>query len=321
MHIVVLDSATLGRDLDLSPLHRAASALGGRCTVYETSTSDEVKERIRDADAVVLNKVHVTRELLSYAKRLRLVCITATGYDNIDVRACKARGIAVCNVRGYSTDSVAQITVAMALSLISRLPEYNEAVRDGRYTEAYVANLLSPVYQEISGKIWGIVGLGNIGKRVAAVAEALGCRVLAYKRSPDPDYTCTDLETILRESDIISLHTPLTTETRGLIGKNELALIKKGSILINMARGAVTDEAAVADAMRSGHLGGLGVDVYSEEPLPSTHPLYAVRHLPNVCLTPHMAWGAKEARDRCLSEIILNIQSFASGGTRNRVDL
>lgn len=321
MNIAVLDYVTLGADLDLAHLSALAEARGGKCMVYETSTDAQVRERIRDAHVLVLNKIHITEELLTYANVLRLVCITATGYDNIDIAACRRRGIAVCNVTGYSTDSVAQLTVAMTLSLYNCLPAYQEAVRSGRYTASGVANLLTPVFHEIAGKTWGIVGLGNIGKRVSKIAEALGCRVITYSRTPKEGYASVDLETLCRESDIISLHTPLTEGTRGLIGEREIAWMKRGVVLINVARGAVTDEQAVADAVRSGHIAALGADVYSKEPLPESHPYYELRDLPNVSLTPHIAWSAKEARERCLREVEMNIDSFLSGGTRNRVDL
>ena len=318
MKLVFLDSVTVGEDLDLSPL---SDAVSGDITVYPLSSREEVKERIRDAEIVVINKIKLDEEVLLCADRLRLICITATGYDNIDVATCRRRGIAVCNVKGYSTDSVAQLTVLMALTLLNRLPEYTEVVRDGRYTASGVANVLTPSYHEIAGKTWGIVGLGNIGRRVARVAEAFGCRVIAHRRTPDPEYPTVPLETLLKESDIVSLHTPLTPETRGMIGAREIALMKDGAILVNVARGAVTDEQAVADAVTSGKLGGIGVDVYSTEPFGVDHPFYALKELPNVCLTPHMAWSAKEARERCIREIAANIESFRSGGTRSRVDL
>lgn len=321
MNIAVLDYVTVGADLDLAHLSALAEARGGECRVYETSTDEEAKERIRDVHVIVINKIHITEELLTCANTLRLICITATGYDKIDIAACRRRGIAVCNVTGYSTESVAQLTVAMALSLFNCLPDYNEAVRSGRYTASGIANLLTPVFHEVAGKTWGIVGLGNIGKRVAKIAEALGCRVIAYSRTQAEDYTNVDLETICRESDLISLHTPLNEGTRGLIGEKEIALMKNGVVLINVARGAVTDEKAVAEAVKSGHIAALGVDVYSEEPMPENHPYYEIRHLLNVSLTPHIAWSAKEARERCLREVELNIDSFLSGGTRNRVDL
>lgn len=318
MKLVVLDAVTIGTDLDLSPLSRAA---GEEATVYPNSTPSEVKERVRDAEILVINKIKIGEDVLACAEKLRLICITATGYDNINVEACRKRGIAVCNVVGYSTDSVAQLTVAMALSLINRLSEYTSVVRDGSYTRSGVPNVLSPIYHEISGKTWGIVGLGNIGRRVAAVAEALGCRVIAHKRTSDPVYPTVSLETLLAESDIVSLHTPLTPETRGLIGEKEIAGMKDGAILINVARGAVTDERAVAEAVKSGKLGGVGVDVYSVEPFGEEHPFYEIKSLPSVCLTPHMAWSAREARERCIDEIVLNIESFRVGGFRSRVDL
>ena len=320
MKIAVLDAATLGADLDLSVLNR--ESLGnGTCRIYPTSTEEEVKARIRDTEVIVINKIKIREDVLQYANALRLIAITATGYDNVDLDACRRHGVAVCNVKGYSTDSVAQLTVAMALSLVNHLPAYTETVRSGSYTASGIANVLIPAYHEISGKTWGIVGLGNIGKKVAAVAEAFGCRVLAYKREPEAGYCCVDLDTLLKESDIVSLHLPLSAETRGMIGERELSLMKEGAILINVARGAVTDEGAVADAVRSGRLGGLGVDVYSVEPFTADHPFYALLDHPQVCLTPHMAWSAIEARERCIAEIVKNIEAFYKGETRNRVDL
>ena len=321
MNIAVLDYVTVGADLDLAYLSTIAETRGGECRVYATSTEDEVKDRIRDADVIVINKIRISEEILVYANALRLICITATGFDNVDVEACRQRGIGVCNVTGYSTDSVAQLTVAMALSLYNRLPDYNEAVRSGRYTASGVANLLTPIFHEIAGKTWGIIGLGNIGKRVARIAEALGCRVIAYSRTPVEGFENVDLETLCRTADLISLHTPLNAGTRGLIGEREISLMKEGVVLVNVARGAVTDEGAVAEAVKTGRIAALGVDVYSSEPMPLNHPYYELRHLPNVSLTPHIAWSAKEARERCLREVELNIESFLSGGTRNRVDL
>lgn len=315
MNIVVLDAATLGEDLDLTPLTSRHT-----CTVYQNSTPEEVKERIAPAEVIVINKIRLNRENLPAAGSLKLICIAATGYDNIDVAYCRENGIAVCNVKGYSTDSVAQLTVAMALMLWNRLPEYTEAVNNGRYTASGCANMLTPIYREISGKTWGIVGLGNIGKKVAEVARALGCRVVTYQRTPVDGYDYVRLEELLRTSDIVSLHTPLTGETRGMIGKAELQRMKRGAILINVARGAVTDEEAVADAVLSGHLGGVGVDVYSREPFPEDHPMSRLCDHKNVCLTPHIAWSAVEARERCLAEIVENIADFLDGGRRNRVD-
>ena len=190
----------------------------------------------------------------------------------------------------------------------------------GAYTASGVANRLTPVYHELRGKTWGIVGYGNIGAQVAAVARAMGCHVIAFSRSEKQGVENVTLDELCRRADVISVHLPLSEHTRGIIGEREIALMKKSAVLINVARGAVTDEAALAAAIAEGRLGGLGVDVYSVEPFPEEHPFYAIRHLPNVCLTPHMAWGAKEARERCLAEVAENIAAFARGERRNRVD-
>lgn len=313
---VVLDGATLGDDVSFASLTSCTDL-----TTYALTTPGEIAPRIRDAHVVIVNKIRLNETNLAAAADLKLICVAATGYDNIDVDYCRRRGIAVCNVLGYSTDSVAQLTVAMVLELLLHLPTMCEYVRSGAYTASGVANRLSPAFHELAGKTWGIVGAGNIGKKVARVAEAFGCRVIVCRRRPDDEYPTADIDTLCRESDIISVHTPLTDETRGLISRGRIASMKPGAILVNVARGAVTDESALADAVVSGRLGGLGVDVYSAEPMPIDHPLYAVRDLPNVCFTPHMAWGAVESRQRCLDEISENVRTFFAGGVRCRVDL
>ena len=313
---VLLDAATLGDDISLAPLEAQASL-----TVYPLTPPEAVALRIRDAHVVIVNKIRLNEENLAGAAGLKLICVAATGYDNIDVAYCRRRGIAVCNVLGYSTDSVAQLTVAMVLELMLHLPTMSGYVRSGAYTASGVANRLTPAFHELAGKTWGIVGAGNIGKKVAHIAEAFGCRVMVCRRRPDPDYPTVDIDTLCREADIISVHTPLTDETQGLISRARIAAMKPGVILVNVARGAVADEAALADAVRAGQIGGLGVDVYSAEPLPADHPLYAVRTLPNVCLTPHMAWGAVEARQRCIGEMAENISACFAGRVRCRVDI
>ena len=316
MKIIVADAATLGADLDLSPL-----SLLGEVEIYAATPKEEVAARFAGADVAVVNKIRIDRETLGEHPTLKMVAECATGYDNIDLGYCREKGIAVANVKSYSTDSVAQLTLAMALSLSTHLPEFTDHVASGAYTRGGVANRLTPVFHELRGKTWGIAGYVNIGRQVAAAASALGCRVLAFARTPKEGVeTVGCLDELCRRSDILSIHLPLTPETRGLFGAREIALMKSDAILINVARGAVTDEAALAAAVREGRLGGLGVDVYSVEPFPETHPFYAIRHLPNVCLTPHMAWGAQEARARCLAEICENIRAFAEGRRRNRVD-
>ncbi len=315
LKITVLDAATLGDDLDLSPL----DALG-EITVYANSRPDEVRARIAGADAVILNKVKITEaQLPAGADAPGIICVAATGFDNIDLAACRAHGVAVANVRGYSTDSVAQVTVGLVLSLVCHLPAFCATTADGTYTHGGVANRLTPTYHELAGMTWGVVGAGKIGSRVADVARAFGCRTLTCRRHPDGQ--SVSLEELLTASDIVTIHTPLTPETRHLIAAAAIARMKDGAILVNMARGAVTDEAAVAAAVRSGKLGGLGCDVYSTEPFGENHPYYPLRHRDNVLLTPHMSWGAFEARARCLNEMILNMRAFFEGRERNRVDL
>lgn len=311
LQAVILDAATLGDDISLAPL-RALT----RLTVYPLTSPAQIPERIRDAQVVIVNKLQLNETNLPAAHDLKLICVTATGYDNIDTVYCRQNGIAVCNVRGYSTDSVAQLTVAMVLELMMKLSARHQYVRSGAYTASGVANQLTPAFHELSGKTWGILGAGNIGSKVAAVAEAFGCRVLTHRRTGG----CS-LEDLLTESDILTIHAPLNDSTRGLLSRERIDRLKPGAIVVNVARGAITDEAALADALRTGRLGGLGIDVYSQEPFPEDHPLYAVREHPNICLTPHMAWAAVEARQRCIDEIAENIRAFLSGEERYRVEL
>ena len=280
-----------------------------------------IAERIADADVIIINKIKNNKNSLALAKSLKLVCIFATGYDNINLDDCRAKNIAVCNVKGYSTHSVAQLTILMALNLIGKINDYCDFVKSGEYTKSGIANRLIPINHELFGKTWGIVGAGAIGKQVAKVAEAFGCRVLAFKRTADESLNCVSLETLLKESDIVSLHTPLNDSTRSLIGERELGMMKDGAILINVARGAVTDEAAVANAVLDGKIGAFATDVYSVEPFGADHPMAKIANCNNVMLTPHMAWGTLEARVRCLDEIMQNIESFLNGGKRNRVDV
>lgn len=314
MKIAILDKGTLGDDIDLSPLRSL-----GETAEYEKTAPEDVEARIADADAVVINKIKLGKANLPAAKKLRLICVAATGYDNIDTEYCRSHGIALCNVPGYSTESVAQLTLAMALSLATNLTEYRSFTHSGAYTESGRANRVAPVFHEISSMTWGVVGGGGIGARVAGVASALGCRVLMCRRKKEEIYEQATIDEICEKADIISLHVPLSDETRGMISRERIEKMKPGAILINVARGAVCDEEALAEAIESGKLGGLGVDVYSAEPFPKDHPFYRILGRENVCLTPHMAWGAQEARNRCVREIGKNISAFFEGGIRNRI--
>lgn len=314
--IAVLDAATLGDDLDLSRFREF-----GEVTVYRETTAQNAAKHLAGAQIAVLNKVRLTAEVLEQAPELELICEAATGFDNIDLAYCRAHGIAVCNVVGYSAPCVAQLTVSMVLSLITRLETFGAYVRSGDYTKSGVPNRLAPVFHEIAGKTWGIVGYGNIGRQVAKVADALSCRVLVNKRTPVPERECVSIEEICRRSDILSVHTPLNDQTKNLLDADHIAMMKPTAIVVNVARGAVTDEAALAAAIREGRLGGIGVDVYSEEPFPTDHPFYAIKSYPNVILTPHMAWGGYETRVRLLEEMLKNVRAFLAKETRNRVDL
>ncbi len=314
MKISILDIATLGDDIHFDDIYRL-----GEVTVYAITKQEEIVDRIRDAEIVILNKAKLNRENLQYAEKLKLICITATGFDNVDVDYCRAHNIAVCNVAGYSTDSVVQLTVAMAFSLATNLGAFDRYVKSRAYTNSGVFNCVKPVFHEMSALTWGVVGLGNIGMKVAVIAKTMGCNVLAYKRTPVESYPCVDLDTLCRESDIISIHTPLNDETYHLINETRLAMMKKGAILINVARGNVVDEAAVCKAVISGKLGGLGVDVYSTEPMQADSPYQEILNCENVIFTPHMAWGAIDARQRCMDEVAKNIESFIKGEKRARV--
>lgn len=315
MKIVVIDAKTLGVDIDLTPLSDI-----GELTVYDTCTRENLPERIRDCDVIVTNKLKLNEEVLKDSPA-KIICLAATGYDPIDTEYCKRAGIGVANVKGYSTDSVAQITVSMALNLLNHLPEYTEYTSSGEYTESGIANHVSPCFHEAAGLTWGIIGAGNIGMKVYKTAEVLGCRPLAYKRTPSAGINTANIDEIIKNSDIISVHLPLTDDTRNLINKERIGNMKKNAIFINVARGAVTDEDALAEAIKEGKIAALGADVYSAEPFGKDHPFYEIKGLKNVCLTPHMAWAAYEARKRCIAEIVLNIEAFFRGEIRNRVEL
>ena len=316
MKICVLDKSSMGEDTPFDEIYKF-----GEVVIYDSTSANETADRVSDTDVIITNKVKITADVINSAKALKLVCVFATGFDNIDIAAAKARGVAVCNVPGYSTDSVALLTIATALSLYSHLGEYNDYVKSGEYTASGVANRLIPVFHELKGKTWGIVGYGNIGKAVGKVAEAFGMKVIVNKRTPISDAVCVDIDTLCRESDVISLHCPLNDGTRGIISKDKLALMKKTAILVNEARGAVVDENAVAEAVKNGIIGGFGCDVYTTEPFSKEHPYNEIMNMKNVILTPHAAWGAYEARVRCVSVIADNISSFISNKMLNRVDI
>jgi glycerate dehydrogenase len=307
------DSVSVG-DLDTAALREAADDL----TLYETDES-KTAERIRDADAVLLNGLPLTREELFGATKLKLVALAATGTDNVDLAAARERGIAVCNVRAYCTASVVQHVWGLILSLTQHVHEYSRLATDGSWAgnEAGIA-LLHPI-RELYGRVFGVVGWGELGRGAARVAEGFGMRVIIANRPGEPPQPGRiDLPQLLSQADIVSLHCPLNAATRGLIGAPQLALMKPDALLINTARGALVDGAALADALKSGRLGGAGIDVLPQEPPIKGDPLLDP-DIPNLFVTPHVAWSAREARQRCIDEMAANIRDFRGGGRRGRV--
>ena len=316
MNICVLDKSSMGIDTPFDAIYKY-----GNVEIYDTTTEEQLAERIKHAEVIITNKVKLNDKAISSAQKLKLICVFATGFDNIDLSSARTNKVAVCNVPGYSTDSVTLLTISTALALCSHLKEYNEYVTSGKYTESGVANRLTPVFHELRGKTWGIVGLGNIGRAVAKVAEAMGATVIAYKRSPVDDYECIDIDELCRRSDIITLHCPLNDGTKNLINKDRIDLMKKDVVIVNEARGAVVNEADIRDAILNNRIGAFGSDVYSMEPFPQDHPFFEIKERSNVLLTPHAAWGAFESRARCLEIICQNIRSFIEGEILNRVDI
>lgn len=316
MLITFLDMNTLGDDLDFSVFKKY-----GEVRTFESTSPAEVSDHIAGADILIVNKVVLKAENLAAAKNLKLICEFATGYDNIDIGYCKAHSIAVCNIKGYAAATVSQLTVAMALSLIMHLREYDTYVKDGSYTKSGVHNYLKPVFHEMASLTWGIAGMGAIGSRTAAVAEALGANVISFSRSEKSGYRNVSLEELCRESDILSIHLPFTEKTVRIFDREHISLMKSSAVLINVARGAVIDERALCDAVKGGMIGGFATDVYFGEPMSADSPFNELLAYDNCIFTPHMAWGAYEARVRCIEEIKKNIDSFLSGEIRNRVEI
>lgn len=315
MTIVILDYATLGYDLDLTPAERF-----GKVIKYENSTQNEAAERVKDADVIIVNKIKMNEAVLKNAKSLKLICETATGYDNIDLDYCTKKGILVSNTPAYSSQCVAQVTVSMVCSLATHLKEYRECVASGKYTADGVPNSLVPIYHELCGKTWGIIGYGNIGNTVGKIADAFGCKVIVNKRTPVPECECVSVDELISRADIISIHCPLNENTRNLIDVRELSMMKKDVILVNVARGGVWNEEAVANAILNGTIGAMGCDVFTKEPFDTNHPFYKIKDFDNVLLTPHMAWGSFESRTRCYSTVISNIEAYLKGEPTNIVN-
>ncbi|MCM1302916.1 MAG: D-2-hydroxyacid dehydrogenase [Lachnospiraceae bacterium] len=320
MKIVILERNSVGTDVSVDSINDL-----GEVTVYRnTVTAEEVRERVRDADIIVANKSPMNEETLKDAPNVRLICEFATGYDNCDLAYCKSRGIRVTNVVDYSTSMVAQHTFTLALALSQKLIHYDTYVKSGEYSaQDRFSNFDLPFY-ELEGKTWGIVGMGNIGRRVAKIAEAFGCRVIFHSitgRSACKDYPQVDKDTLLKESDYLSLHCPLSDLSRNFIDGAALKKMKNTAILINVARGQVVNNHDLYEALEAGEIQAAGLDVVEKEPLELTNPLSRLKDSSRLIITPHLAWASVEARTRCVEGVYLNIQAFLRGEERNVVNL
>lgn len=317
MKIVVLEKVSLGNDVDITFYEDF-----GDVVYYDNTIAEEVAERVADADIIIANKAPLNAKTLAGANQLKIICETATGYNNVDLEFCKTRGIGVANVKGYSTPIVAQHTFALALYLLEKLPVYDAYVKNGEYANSPIFTCFEPYFTELEGKTWGIVGLGNIGRKVAEIAKVFGCRVIFYSASGNnttTEYERVDFDTLLSESDIISLHCPLTDRTEKLMNHAAFEKMKDTAILINVARGPVVDEQALYEALMTGKIAAAGLDVLEQEPIRKDCPLALIKDSTKLFITPHMAWGSNEARTRCAKEVYKNIESFIKGEMRNRV--
>jgi glycerate dehydrogenase len=316
MRGVFLDLASLAEaDLDLSGFE----PLFDDWQTFPRTAPDERIERMAAADVVVTNKVVLDEAVLRSASNLKLVCLTATGYNNVDIDTARELGIVVSNAVGYATDSVVQHVFALILAHHTRLFDYSRAVRRGDWSHSSQFGLLDYPARELRGMTLGIIGYGELGHGVARIAGAFGMRVLVSQRPGGPMQTGREpLDVVLSESDVLTLHVPLLENTRHLIDAPALAKMKSSALLINTARGAVVDNAALAEALRRGEIGGAGIDVLDIEPPPLDHPLLA-EDIPNLIVTPHSAWAGRQARQNVVDETIANIRAFADGAPRNRV--
>lgn len=314
--IVILDGKTLG-NVDYIKLNEF-----GQVIYYDSALEDEVSERIKDANIILTNKVVLNEENLKYAENVELICEMATGYNNIDIEYAKKKNIAVTNVAGYSTNTVAQHTFAMLLHLYNNLNYYDNFVKSGDYSKSGMFTNLDVTYNDLCGKVWGIVGLGAIGKRVARIAQAFGARVLYYSTSgtnSNPDFARVDFDELLNECDVISIHAPLTDRTKGLFNYDAFSKMKKDAILINVGRGPIVVDEDLAQALEEEIIGGAALDVFSVEPLKEDNPLLKVRNKDRLLLTPHVAWASIEARNRLFDDMLENISAYYRGERRNRI--
>ena len=302
MKIVFLDAKTIGEDLDLKGFDEL-----GEVVKYDFSPDEEILERVRDADVIVTNKANISEKTVSGAEKLKVVCVTATGTNNLDKPYLEKRGIIWHNVAGYSTESVAQHTFAMLFYLLEKLRYYDVYLKEERYVNDKIFSHFEKTFWQISGKNWGIAGLGEIGRRVAQIAEAFGCRVIYYSTSGknhNSTYEEVDFDTLLAQSDILSVHAPLNEETKGIFNEAAFEKMKPEAIFLNLGRGPIVNEGDLAGALSQGKIAGAGLDVLSAEPMARDNPLRLIKDSEKLLITPHIAWAGLEARTR-LMEIVL----------------
>lgn len=318
MRIVILQTDTLGKDIDLSAFYEL-----GDVKMYPVANQEDVVGLIKDANIVVTNKNILKEEQLKGLNDLQLICLTATGYNNVDTEYCKQHGIKVANVKGYSTDTVAQHTLALALHLVEKNFYYDSFVKSYKYSNSGMFSYFGYPFHDISSMTWGIVGLGNIGRKVAEIVQTMGAKVQYYStsgRNSTTDFQQVDFDTLLKTSDIISIHAPLNDATLHLFNKETMQKMKKDSYLINVGRGSIVVEKDLVELLNEGWFAGVGLDVFESEPIPNDSCLFQIKDLNKVILTPHAAWGSIEARTRLVHEVYLNIKAFLQGEDRNIVN-
>lgn len=317
MKIVFMEAQSLGEDVDLSMFAQL-----GEVEIYEMDTPADNAKRIQDADVVVMNKIRMDEAILKDAKRLKLICVTATGTDCVDVAYAASRGIAVSNVVAYSTESVVQHTFAMLFYLWEKSRFYDDYVKSGEYSRQKGFGCYPEKFHELAGKTWGIIGMGNIGRRVAQIASCFGCRVLYYSTTGverQEDFARVEWDVLLQESDVISIHAPLNDATRDLINADALRQMKKTAVLLNLGRGGIVCDADLVEALESGEIAAAGLDVLNGEPIRLDNPLNRIKDSQKLYITPHIAWATVEARTRCVQEVFENIRSYQNGIVRNAV--
>ena len=319
MKLVILERNSAGTDVDVSCFEKF-----GEVTCYPNTVAANTAERVKDADIILANKAPLNESTLKDAPNVKLICLLATGFDNVDLAYCKSRSIKVTNVVNYCTSTVAQHTLLLALALSEKIAFYDDYVKSGAYSAQDRFSNFDRTFYDLEGKTWGIIGMGTIGRRVAGLAQAFGCRVIFYStsgKSTCTDYKRVEFDTLLQESDILSLHCPLSDRTRGLINKDALSKMKETAILVNVARGPVVDTQALYDALVADQIAGAGLDVLEQEPMAKDNPLAQIKDSTKLIITPHMAWASLESRTHLVEEVAKNIEAFLAGENRNVVNL